>query len=72
MHGELLKLIECCGFKVPSRGMRDFRILLLHAVVTVFRLARPGGLRSVVAESVLVKSPLGEEHALKLFAPLIT
>src|SRR6266853_4672910 len=31
---------------------------LLHVVVTAFRLARPGGLRSVVAESALVRHQL--------------
>jgi putative transposase len=30
----------------------------LHLIVTVVRLARPGGLRSVVAESLLVKHQL--------------
>src|SRR5215472_12673585 len=35
--------------------MRDVVILFLHLIVTVVRLARPGGLRSVVAESLLVK-----------------
>ena len=30
----------------------------LHLIVTVIRLARPGGLRSVVAESLLVKHQL--------------
>ena len=38
--------------------MRDVVILFLHLIVTVIRLARPGGLRSVVAESVLVKHQL--------------
>ena len=38
--------------------MRDFLILLVHLIVTVARLAGPGGLRSVVAESVLVKHQL--------------
>jgi putative transposase len=38
--------------------MRDFLILFVHLVVTVARLARPGGLRSVVAESVLVRHQL--------------
>src|SRR3954453_10243471 len=33
--------------------MRDFLILLLHLMVTLARLAGPGGLRSVVAESVV-------------------
>src|SRR5262249_19861342 len=35
--------------------MRDIIVLLIHLLTTVFRLARPGGLRSVVAESVLIK-----------------
>ena len=38
--------------------MRDFLILFVHLIVTVVRLARPGGLRSVVAESVLVRHQL--------------
>ena len=38
--------------------MRDFLILFVHLVVTVARLVRPGGLRSVVAESVLVRHQL--------------
>jgi hypothetical protein len=38
--------------------MRDVLILFLHLIVTVVRLARPGGLRSVVAESLLVKHQL--------------
>src|SRR5579862_650757 len=35
--------------------MRDIFTLFLHAIVTTIRLARPGGLRSVVAESVLMR-----------------
>jgi len=35
--------------------MRDLVILFLHLIVTLMRLARPGGIRSLVAESVLVK-----------------
>ena len=35
--------------------MRDIFILSLHAIVIIIRLARPGGLRSVVAESVLMR-----------------
>src|SRR5215472_9389096 len=38
--------------------MRDLLILVVHLITTVFRLARPGGLRAVVAESVLVKHQL--------------
>ena len=38
--------------------MRDVLILFFHLIVTVVRLARAGGLRSVVAESLLVKHQL--------------
>jgi putative transposase len=38
--------------------MRDVVILFLHLIVTVVRLARPGGLRPVVAESLLLKHQL--------------
>jgi hypothetical protein len=38
--------------------MRDFAILFVHLIVTLARLARPGGLCSVVAESVLVRHQL--------------
>jgi hypothetical protein len=37
--------------------VRDLAVLFLHLVATVARLA-PGGVRSVVAESVLVKHQL--------------
>jgi transposase InsO family protein len=35
--------------------MRDVFTLFLHAIVVIIRLGRPGGLRSVVAESVLLR-----------------
>ena len=38
--------------------MRDFAIVFVHLIVTLARLARPGGPRSVVAESVLVRHQL--------------
>jgi hypothetical protein len=38
--------------------VRDLAVLLLHLLATVVRLAGPGGVRSVVAESVLVKHQL--------------
>src|SRR3984893_9934862 len=38
--------------------MRDVVILFVHLIVTVVRLAGPGGLRAVVATSVLVKHQL--------------
>jgi hypothetical protein len=38
--------------------VRELVVLLLHLLVTVARLAGPGGARSVIAESVLVKQQL--------------
>jgi hypothetical protein len=38
--------------------IRDFAIVFVHLIVTLARLARLGGLRSVVAESVLVRHQL--------------
>ena len=38
--------------------MRDFAIVFVHLIVTLARLVRPGGMRSVVAESVLVRHQL--------------
>jgi len=38
--------------------MRDLLTLFLHLVVTVARLVGPGGARSIVAESLLVKQQL--------------
>lgn len=38
--------------------MRDLAVLFLHLLATLARLAGPGGARSVVAESVLVKHQL--------------
>ncbi len=38
--------------------MRDILIFILHLLVTVVRLMRPGGIRSIVAESVLLRLQL--------------
>ena len=35
--------------------MRDLAVLFIHLITTVARLAGPGGARSVVAESILVR-----------------
>ena len=53
--------------------MREVLILFVHLIGTVVRLAKPGGLRSVVAESVLVRHQLlilnrGRKRAPKLGA----
>jgi hypothetical protein len=38
--------------------MRDLAVLFVHLITTVLRIAQPGGLRSVIAESVLIKHQL--------------
>jgi hypothetical protein len=38
--------------------VRELVVLLLHVLTTMARLAGPGGVRAVVAESVLVKQQL--------------
>src|SRR5262245_56226253 len=38
--------------------MRHVTLLFVHLVTTVLQMARPGGLRSVIAESVLLKHQL--------------
>ncbi|HUF72443.1 MAG TPA: hypothetical protein VMR74_06040 [Gammaproteobacteria bacterium] len=38
--------------------MRDLAILFIHLIVTLARLLRPGGVRGVVAESLLLKQQL--------------
>jgi hypothetical protein len=38
--------------------MRDFLVLLAHLMVTTVRLVKPGGLRTVLAESVLCRHQL--------------
>jgi hypothetical protein len=41
-----------------DKEMRDLIILFVHVIVTLSRLLGPGGTRSVVAESVLIKHQL--------------
>jgi hypothetical protein len=38
--------------------MRDVLILFVHLIDTVIRMTRPGGARSIAAESVLLKHQL--------------
>ena len=38
--------------------MRNLIVLLFHSITTVFRIVQPGGWRSVIAESVLLKHQL--------------
>ena len=45
-------------FTMLGLCVRDLAVLFLHLLATVAQLAGPGGARSVVAESVLVKQQL--------------
>jgi hypothetical protein len=47
---------DSSGFSVllPS-SMRNLAVLLIHLIATLARLLGPGGVRSVVAESLLLK-----------------
>jgi putative transposase len=60
VHGELPNRAKTHG--LPSLGtiaaVRDFPVLLVHLIVTMIKLAKPGGLRTVLAESVLVRHQL--------------
>lgn len=51
--------------------MRDVITLLVHLIVTVIRLGRPGGARSVVAESLLLKHQLIVLNRPRLRAPML-
>jgi hypothetical protein len=60
VHGELLIRPEFREFSVPcyDEEMRDLVILFVHLITTLARFAGPGGVRSVVAESLLAKQQL--------------
>lgn len=59
VHGELLNRVY---FGISGScydcAVRDLAILVLHLLTTIARLVGPGGARSVIAESVLVKHQL--------------
>ena len=48
--------MRCIGY--DELEMRDLAILFIHLIVTVARLFGPGGARSLVAESLLIKHQL--------------
>ncbi|HEY6292346.1 MAG TPA: nucleotidyl transferase AbiEii/AbiGii toxin family protein, partial [Terriglobia bacterium] len=60
VHGELLICPQFREFSVScyDAEMRDLLILFIHFITTLTRLASPGGVRSVLAESLLVKHQL--------------
>src|SRR5262249_42068485 len=75
VHGELQKLAQSGGFDalIPSPECATSSSYSFILIGIVVRLAKPGGLRSVVAESVLVRHQLlilnrGRKRAPKLRA----
>ncbi len=52
--------------------MRDLLLLAVHLFATLARLARPGGVRSVIAESQLLKQPLIINGRCRRRAPPLT
>ena len=58
MPGELLNESISPFASLLGLAARDLAILFIHLLATLARVAGPGGARSVVAESVLVKQQL--------------
>ncbi len=52
--------------------MRDILVLVIHLVVTLAKLLRPGGVRAVAAESLLLKHQLLISHRSRQRAPNLT
>ena len=52
--------------------MRDVLLLAVQLIVTLARLARPGGVRSVIAESLLLKHQLRVSRRSRRRAPPLT
>jgi hypothetical protein len=52
--------------------MREFLILAVHVLVTCARLLRPGGVRAVAAESLLLKHQLIISNRSRRRAPNLT
>ena len=52
--------------------MREILILVVHLLVTIAKLLRPGGVRAVAAESLLLKHQLLISNRLRQRAPNLT
>jgi hypothetical protein len=52
--------------------MRDMLLLAVHLLVTVAKLLRPGGVRAVAAESLLLKHQLQISNRARQRAPNLT
>ena len=59
VHGEFQNSLVFGDLRVAVRlFMHDLIILIVHFITTIFRLFQPGGVRAVVAESILTKHQL--------------
>jgi hypothetical protein len=59
MAGEFQIFPESAGLDLLlTLRMRDLIVLLLHLTTVILRIAFPRGIRSVIAESVLMKQQL--------------
>ena len=60
VRGEFLNAAKLKGLRILLGLLEwgDFRFVLAHWIVTLFRLAKPGGIRSGIAESVLARHQL--------------
>ena len=54
------------------RSMRDLLLLAVHLLVTFAKLLRPGGVRAVAAESLLLKHQLLIRNRSRQRAPNLT
>jgi putative transposase len=52
--------------------MRDLLLLAIHLFVTIVKLLRPGGVRAVAAESLLLKQQLIVSNRSRQRAPNLT
>jgi putative transposase len=52
--------------------MRDLLLLAIHLVVTIAKLLRPGGVRAVAAQSLLLKQQLIVSNRSRQRAPNLT
>ena len=68
---EISKSCQMRRVSYDNTVMRDLAILFIHLVVTVARLFGPGGARSIVAESLLVKHQLLILNRSRVRAPVL-
>ena len=66
MHGEFVnshkngaaRAVLCADIVLPSSSIIHLLVLAVHLLATIAKLLRPGGVRAVVAQSLLLKHQL--------------